>query len=426
MTHAPGDPSRQFVLTQSGAVRIVRDGVLEPEPFLDLTALTNSSSERGLLGLAFHPDYRQNGRLFVFHSKQSEMKDWLVEYTVAGDPATSSVVAPDSRRELLSFTVGSVHHGGWIGFGPDAYLYVSTGDVGSAASGQNRNLLNGKILRLDVNRRDPGLQYAVPLSNPLPAMGLTGRAEIWAYGLRNPWRCSFDRLTGAFWIGDVGEIASEEINRQDVASPGGENYGWACVEGLVLSPPTTFGCNPWPAPLTPPVHVIPRYGQSNSIIGGYVYRGSLVPRLAGMYVFADGHPGNIFALDAAADPPLGGSIPSELLIDHFGYITSFGEDAAGELYVATLTGVYRIVAEPCSSADLTCGSNPGAPGYGQPNGILDPDDFRYFILQFQAGNHVVADLTAGAIAGVTGFGVPDGRINNDDFFYYLLSYAKGC
>lgn len=432
MGFAPGDPSpRQFVIEKSGVIRIVLDGTVNPTPFLDVTAITTGgttiANEQGLLGLAFHPNYQSNGLLYIYHvTGASPGATTLAEYRVLGDPATSNVVDTTTRRVVLSIPQPFTNHnGGWIAFGPDGFLYIASGDGGSGndpqGNGQSLNTLLGKMLRIDVNGMDPGLQYAIPPSNPF--VGVAGRDEIWAYGLRNPWRCSFDRATGDLYIGDVGQNAREEINWQPASSPGGENYGWRCMEGNIST--GLSGCTPFSPLLTMPVHVYNTgSGGTCAVTGGYVYRGSLIPRLVGSYVFGDYCSGQIWAFDNDH-----GTISNfRLLFDMGSNLTSFGEDAMGELYYTAQSSsqLWRIVAVACSPADLTAGAVAGVPGYGEPNGVITNDDFFYYLTQFAAGNIAVADLTTTAIPGSPGYGVPNGIITNDDFFYYLTLFSAGC
>lgn len=338
VTAAPGDEARLFVVEKTGAVRIVRNGVLVGRPFLDLSDSVTTNGERGLLGFAFHPEYATNGRFFV-HYTDLAGDTRVVRYAVSTDP--DSAAAGSGVHLLFVDQPFDNHNGGWIGFGPDGYLYVALGDGGSAGdprrNGQSLGTLLGKILRLDV---DGGNPYAVPSDNPFVGVAGAG-GEIWAYGLRNPWRASFDRQTGDLYIGDVGQGAWEEVDVQPGASGGGENYGWSVMEGAHC-----FGlltCNT--AGKVLPVYEYPT-GDGCAITGGYVYRGSAVPALAGRYVFADFCRGFVrsFRLEGgqAAD-----------IVDHTTALSpptnlaSFGEDARGELYIASLNGtVHRFVAAP--------------------------------------------------------------------------------
>jgi glucose/arabinose dehydrogenase len=315
-----------FVVEQGGTVRIVRDGRLLRDPFLDLTdQLDSSAGERGLLGLAFAPDYPRSGVFYVAHTapgpavvvrrlRRSADPD-------RADPATAELV-------LSMEDPASNHNGGMIAFGPDGYLYVGTGDGGRGGdpwnNAQDLDSLLGKILRLDVSRSP----YAVPADNPF-ARSRRGRPEIWAYGLRNPWRFSFDRATGELWIGDVGQNAWEEINVEDPRRGGGLNYGWKRMEGRHCYSPRQ-GCDATGLHL--PIH---EYGHDRgcSVTGGYVYRGRAIPELVGRYLFADYCNGRIWALRRD-----GNAADVSVLLESRRRVSSFGEDAAGELYVCDHEG----------------------------------------------------------------------------------------
>ncbi len=432
VTFAPGDTTgRLFVIEKQGFIRIVLNNAVVATPFLDVDALTTggttTGSEQGLLGLAFHPNYQTNGLLYIYHvTGAGNGATTLAEYRVLGDPATSNSVDTATRRVVLSVTQPFANHnGGWIAFGPDGMLYISSGDGGDGFDpgnrAQNNTLLLGKILRINVNAMDPGRQYAIPAGNPYAALGNAGADEIWHTGLRNPWRNSFDRATGDMYIGDVGQGSWEEIDFAP-AGASGLNFGWRCMEGNHST--GLSGCTPFSPGLTIPIH---EYATSLgcAITGGYVYRGNLIPRLAGKYVFGDYCSGQIWTLPAG---PQAAPIPSTPLFDMGDNLTSFGEDAAGEMYYTDQNSgqLWKIIAVRCSVADLTSGAVPGVPGYGQPNGVLNNDDFFYYLSQFAAGNLAVADLTTGAVPGQPGYGVPNGIINNDDFFFYLSIFAQGC
>jgi glucose/arabinose dehydrogenase len=336
LTHAGDGSGRLFVVEKGGRIRVLRDGVALPTSFLDITPLVRSSgSEQGLLGLAFHPRYAENGRFFIAYTAGSG--DQVVEaYRVSGDP---NVADPGSGRTLLRMEDPAPNHnGGLVLFGPDGYLWIGTGDGGGAGdrygNGQNRGTLLGKMLRLDVDNGDP---YAIPPDNPFVNEPDT-RPEIWAIGLRNPWRYSFDRATGDLYIADVGQNAWEEVNLQRAGSRGGENYGWPRMEGRHCFP-ANASCDP-----TPFVLPVGEYGRDGgiSITGGHVYRGSESPRLVGLYLFGDFGSGRIWSLD---EPTPGGWRMVELLRSPL-RISSFGEDEAGELYAASFhdNRVYRITA----------------------------------------------------------------------------------
>lgn len=345
LTAPPGDADRLFVVEKTGTVRIFRADTLVTRPFLNLsdsvsTSAGDSFSEQGLLSIAFHPDYAQNG--FVYASFTDRRGDsQVVRYTVAPADPDSADPASASPVLFVDQPYGN-HNGGLVAFGPDGMLYVALGDGGLADDpldrAQNPDSLLGKILRLDV---DGGTPYAIPPDNPF-ADGSAGRPEIWALGLRNPWRMSFDRATGDLYIADVGQGAREEVNVQPAASPGGENYGWKIWEGSICRPPTS-GCSP--TGMTFPAIDYAHTAGRCSVTGGYVYRGTALPLLAGRYLYADYCTGEVWSFTWV------GGTATELL-DWTGTlgpgerVTSFGEDARGELYLTTGEGgLYRIVPE---------------------------------------------------------------------------------
>ncbi len=332
-THAGDDSGRLFVVEQTGRIWIVGpDGARLETPFLDLsTTVTPVSgySEQGLLGLAFHPDYAENGRFFVNYTDR-EGTSVVAEYAVANnDPDVANAV---SGRELLRVAQPYANHnGGMMAFGPDGYLYISLGDGGSAGdpqvNGQNPWTLLGSILRIDVDSEER--PYGIPEDNPFVAAG-NGAPEIWAWGLRNVWRFSFDRATGDFYLADVGQNLWEEVNFQAADSPGGENYGWNRYEGT-----HPYSGGDAPADMVLPVAEYAHNEGGCSISGGYVYRGAAVPELEGVYFFGDWCTGNVFALyrDSAEawQRVLFTQLPGKL-------ISSFGEDEAGELYIVDYGG----------------------------------------------------------------------------------------
>jgi glucose/arabinose dehydrogenase len=321
-----------FVLEQSGVIQIVQNGNLLPVPFLDIRDRVGSSgNEQGLLGLAFHPDYETNGYFFVNYTDQNG-DTVIARYQVSVDNPDRA--DRSSERHLLNIPQPFPNHnGGMVAFGTDGYLYLGLGDGGSGGdpldSGQSVNTLLGKILRIDVNGGDP---YLVPADNPFTG-GLA--PEIWAYGLRNPWRFSFDRLTGDLYIGDVGQGSWEEISYLPAGSPGGANFGWNVYEGWH---PYGGSASSAGGELTFPIF---EYGhdQGCSVTGGYVYRGTALPQWNGVYLFGDYCTGYIWGLL----PDGQGGWLSDLLFDGMGQITSFGEDEAGELYLTDRAGIiYRL------------------------------------------------------------------------------------
>jgi glucose/arabinose dehydrogenase len=339
VTHAGDGTGRLFVVEQGGRIRVVRDGRLLPEPFLDLTALTEAVGERGLLGLAFHPRYPANGRLFVNYTDNAG--DTVVaEYGV--DPNDPDRAQPVARVLLGIGQPYANHNGGNLVFGPDGYLYIGMGDGGSGGDplekAEDLSTLLGKMLRIDVDRTEGNRRYGIPPDNPFVDRE-GARPEIWAYGLRNPWRFSFDPAAGRLWIGDVGQGSVEEIDRTP-ADQGGLNYGWDVMEGDACYEPAS-GCDT--TGLVPPIAVY-SHELGCSITGGFVYRGSRFPVLRGGYLFADFCSGRVWALDAAGPSP---QEPVQLL-DTRHFISSFGEDEAGELYLTDLVSgeVFQVTAQP--------------------------------------------------------------------------------
>jgi glucose/arabinose dehydrogenase len=332
VTHADDGSGRLFVVEQTGAIRILDDGRVLDEPFLDVGESIVAGGEQGLLGLAFHPGFRRNGRFFINFTDVNG--DTVVaEVQTSNDP---DVADAGSVTPLLQIDQPFANHnGGQLAFGPDGYLYIATGDGGSAGdpqgNGQNTEALLGKLLRLDVDSGDP---YGIPGDNPFASGG--GAPEVWAYGLRNPWRFSFDSETNGLWIADVGQGDFEEINKSR-PDRGGLNYGWNVMEGT-----DCFGGGDCDRSDT----VLPISGYTHdagcSVTGGYVYRGSEFPVLSGGYVFGDYCSGTIWGIDARA-----GSFtePVELMQSGLS-ISSFGLDEGGELYLTDLDGgrVLQVVA----------------------------------------------------------------------------------
>ncbi len=341
VTHAGDGSGRLFVVEQGGRIRVVRAGKVLPEPFLDLSArLDESSGERGLLGLALAPDFATSRRLYVAHTARGAAGPVvrIARYLAGAKPAGAEPGGSADRADPASESVvlemadpAPNHNGGMLAFGPDGMLWAGTGDGGRGGdpwdNARNPASLLGKILRLDV-RREP---YAIPPGNqPVPGGVAGARGEVWARGLRNPWRFSFDRATGEIWIGDVGQDSWEEIDVTDSKRPGPLHFGWKTMEGLHCFEPRR-GCSA--AGLELPVH---EYGHDAgcSVTGGYVYRGRAIPALAGQYLFSDYCSGVVWALarDAAGKATVG-----KLLESGFA-VSSFGEDEAGELYLCDYSG----------------------------------------------------------------------------------------
>ncbi len=324
---------RLFIVEQSGTIDILNnDGTVNPQPFINIPTL--SGGEQGLLGLTFHPDYANNGFFYVHYTRNNGSSQ-ISRYTVTSDPDIADL---NSEFQILNIPqpFGN-HNAGGLAFGDDGFLYIALGDGGSGGDpgnrSQNPGILLGKMLRIDVDNQDTGLNYAIPTTNPF--VGNTAfRPEIWDLGLRNPFRFSFDPETGAMWIGDVGQNAVEEINR---GIGGGHNYGWRCYEGS--TPFNTSGC-PDQSELTFPVTEYQQTSSRRSIFGGHVYRGDDFPDMQGLYFFGDSVSGEIIYTDATN--------PGTNTFENFGannFFVSYGVDQSNELYIAAIgTGrIYRVV-----------------------------------------------------------------------------------
>ncbi len=413
ITHAGDGSGRLFIIEQEGAIRVVdaNDNLL-PTPFLDIDPLvvggTSGGDERGLLGLAFHPDYENNGLFYVNYTGGGGATR-IVEYEVSG---VADVANPASARVLMTISQPfSNHNGGWMDFGPDGYLYISTGDGGAGNDPGNRaarlNTLLGKILRIDVDNQDAGLEYAIPAGNPYADDGDAGTfPEIWHSGLRNAYRSSFDRENGDLWTADVGQNGWEEINHT-LAGVSGLDYGWRCREGF-QSTGLSCGTTGW----TDPVHDYALTGGNCAVIGGYVYRGcELGEDYQGQYFFGDYCGGDIWTLD-----PVTHVRTTEF---DFGFgLSSWGEDESGELYMSDLFDgtVYRLVNPNVLDANENgipdaCESSCPADLTGE--GDLNFLDVSAFLTAF--GNQdPVADFTG------------EGDFNFLDVSAFLAAFGKGC
>ena len=421
VTAPPGDTSRLFIVEQlgtgatstQGRIRILNlaTGTINTTPFLTTPPL-GTAGEQGLLGLAFDPNYAVNRRFFVFYVNPSSTTV-IARYTASvGNPDIADTTS--ATPILTQPHEGDGHNGGWLAFGPDGYLYAALGDGGPwydpNGYGQNLTVLFGKILRLDVS----GTTYSVPPTNPF-AGSPTSRQEIWSYGLRNPWRNSFDRLTGDLWIADVGQDFWEEINFQ--ARPANPpfvavNYGWRCYEGMVPHNSTVGpggGLCSAITNFTPPIHAYD-HNINCSITGGYVYRGRAMPYLRGTYFFADYCSGKIWSL-----LQVGGAVQgltdrtAELNRPGFTIfeIVSFGEDGNGELYLCDFDGgeIYRIIPR-CRP---NCDGSTSSP-------ILNANDFQCFLNSF-AADDPYANCDASTSPPV---------LTANDFQCFLDLFAAGC
>lgn len=409
LTAPPGDSTRLFVTElNTGQVRIIKNGVLLPAPFMTVLGLS-TGAERGLLGMAFHPDYANNGYFYLSYTR-NDGTSAVRRYDVSADP---DVADTTNGLDITSF-IGpqSIHISGWIGFGPDGNFYVAKGDAGSFLTAQNDSSRHGKILRLDLG---DGGQVLIPPDNPY-ANEWGPKNQQWAKGLRNPWRCSFDRLTGDFYLGDVGNNNFEEIDFEAASSAGGLNYGWPYFEGYTIwncaDPCDSSG-------VTRPVHVYEHGGFPFrcAVIGGYVYRGADIPGLDGHYFFADlcagqiwtmrnTGPGQYEVLDRTAELQPGGALDMDA-------IQSFGEDARGEIYIVNADGeIYRIVADPTAVP----GAGPGGVALHLGPATPNPSDGAFSVSAllpraghararvFDASGRLVRALDGGALpAGVAAF-----------------------
>ena len=336
LTAAPGEEDRLYVVERPGRIRIVDDGTLVETPFLDITSITSEGGERGLLGLAFHPDYPSTGTFFVNHTNLAG-DTRVVRYTVSpsGDAAD-----PSSATELILVEQPfSNHNGGQLAFGPDGMLYIGLGDGGSSGDpsghGQNPSTLLGSILRIDV---DGGAPYAIPPDNPF-ADGADGAPEVWMYGLRNPWRFSFDASTGDIYVADVGQNEIEEVSVLSAADAAGANLGWDVLEGTRCYDAET--CDR--TGLVLPAHEY-THDEGCSITGGYVYRGAALPQLDGRYFYGDYCGGWVRSFRLSSDGAATDVTDHTEAFGSVGDLASFGLDAAGELYLLDLDGaVYRMV-----------------------------------------------------------------------------------
>jgi glucose/arabinose dehydrogenase len=335
--HAGDGSGRIFIVEQPGTVRILKNGKVLKKPFLDIRDRVTSGGEKGLLGLAFHPNFLKNRRFFVnYTSPTGSLHTVISEFKSGDNPEEAD---PKSERILLTISQPYANHkGGNIVFGPDGYLYIGMGDGGSGndphGNGQNLSTLLGKMLRIDVNTQEKKKAYGVPRDNPFISQK-NAAWEIWAYGLRNPWRFSFDPVTGLLYAGDVGQNAREEI---DVIRRG-KNYGWNIMEGTICTPGVNPSCNK--SGLELPIYDYPRT-EGIAVIGGYVYRGRSIPDLCGAYVYGDYGNGRIWALRYNGESVTDHAV----LIESRRSISSFGEDEQHELYVVDHGGeVLKIIPE---------------------------------------------------------------------------------
>lgn len=345
MTSADDGSGRLFIVEQRGRIYIMENDIL-PDPFLNIEDRVQSpddggGNEEGLLGLAFPPGFSEKGYFYVHYTMLSG-DNVVARFSLADGNPNAADPTTEEQILVLPHPNYSNHNGGQLAFGPDGYLYISTGDGGGGGdpqdNAQDPMSLNGKILRIDVENEAnlplDGEKYIIPADNPFAGIA-DYRPEIWALGLRNPWRFSFDRQTGDLYIADVGQNSYEEVNFQQADSPGGENYGWNILEGKECYSSST--CDD--TGMTMPVHTYPTTSPECSVTGGYVYRGSEYPELQGLYIFGDFCSGKVWGLQQNVDV-----WERELLADTDLRISTFGEDEAGNLFVADMVSgiLYRI------------------------------------------------------------------------------------
>lgn len=395
----PADHSRVMVIEQlAQRIRLVKDGVLLATPFLTVPTASTAGNERGMLGLAFHPDYTLNGQFFVYYT-DTVGNIQIARYVRS---ATNPDVANPMGTTLFSVTQTLANHnGGCLAFGPDGFLWIGIGDGGPSSNGQNRTVQFGKLLRIDVNTPSGGLIWSNPASNPY--VGATaGHDSVMHYGLRNPWRFSFDRWSGDLWIGDVGNAAVEEIDFLAAGTPGGRNFGWSCWEGnTAYSPGGCAAQSTMDAPLHEYTHSI----NGTCVIGGHVYRGNAIEGLQGTYFFSDCTSAKIWSLRRSASGSVSQFTDRTTQLDPPGTlsiatVSSFGEDAAGELYICDLYGgeIFKLMPTAPSAAALLVRTTPPQLGTSinfTLNSTTDP--LKSWVFAFAGGS-------------LPGTPLPDGRI----------------
>lgn len=429
LTTPPGDSSRLYVLEQTtGRVQIVENGEVALLPFLDLSADLTVSGEEGLLSLAFHPDYDVNRRVFVYWNDATS-DAVLKEFEALPD---GTGVIPGSEVELLRIPKPfPQHNGSFLAFGPDRMLYLSIGDGGGASdpfqNSQDLSTLLGTVLRLDV---DGGVPYAIPPDNPF--VDVPGaRGEIWHYGLRNPWRGSFDSQAGTLWIGDVGQVTREEVNFVP-AGVGGVNFGWPCAEGVLV----TGQCSEPPPGLSMPFYDYD-HNDGCAVLGGYVYRGDAIPSLKGTYLFGDYCTSRVWSLKYDGQDITEFADRSTELLGGLGFdlLSSFGEDSDGELYILRyFTGeVLKIVGAP----ELADCDNNGIPDPDQVangtsfdingNGLLDSCELLLDVSEIQVGQTATFRFLGADPGGLlvylfTPRGIGEGPCLTDDLCLDLIPF----
>lgn len=407
--HAPGDMARIYITTDVGSVWIMKGSTRLTTPMLAIPNV-DSSGENGLLGMAFDPQFQTNRKFYVFVRSAlvagGTSLPRVLSYTMM--PGSWDQADPASRQVVIEMTASGIHVGGWIGFGTDGYLYISRGDNGPSGNAQSLDMLNGKILRIDPSGddfpADANKNYAIPASNPF-AGAIPGADEIFHLGLRNPFRCSFDRLTGDFYIADVGANTREEVNRIPLGHAGGKNFGWPCREGFLGTSNTTTGCSGPTANNVDPIVDLVR-SQSNCLIGGVVYRGCEIPELYGKYILGECGSSKYYTFDPTD--------PFETLVPQLGLasgVTSWGEDAWGELYYGTLSGgVYKVNRWERAPQLTDCNLN----------GTMDLCEIARGFTRDDNHNNI-PDTCEGACAGDLN---SDGSVTADDLFAFLDHWMR--
>lgn len=456
LTQAPGDPDRLFVVEKGGRIKILSGvsngaaGSILATPFLTV-ANTATGTESGLLGMAFAPDFKTSGVFYIFHTWGGDASlpsgSVIARYHVSADPN----IADAASREVVYHAPRSagIHNGGWIAFGRDGMLWATLGDNASSGNSQNLTSPHGKLIRIDPTRddypADDRRNFGVPANNPLvAALPPNALPEIFAYGLRNPWRCSFDRLTGDLYIGDVGGSTSGEIDVLPLGVAGGgvggaHNFGWPCFDSATTGS-NISNCGGDAAAITQGIWVYPR-SLGGATTGGYVYRGCAIPEVQGLYFFADYTSNRAWTLP----PRMSGLVDSATVVERTSEfalpgspgLAAMGEDSFGEVYLLALNNgaVFKIVPRVPSFRDLNANGIPddceppfcgpadiaGLGGGIGPDNQLTADDLIAMLDGFFAGNLAVADL-----ATLGGAGGPDGQLTPDDLVFFLDEFFGGC
>lgn len=432
VAYPPGERGRLFILDQSGVIRILEQGsVLRATPFLDASGAVGGT-QNGATGLAFAPDFATSGYFYLFHSIPNGNVT-LVRYEASQTDA--NLAKPESRTVILQRRGSAQHTGGWIAFGTDGYLYMSGGDAWYNDSGtgspQNINDWTGKFFRIDVRGDDfpaePLRNYSIPPTNPF-AGAIPGLDEVWAYGIRNAYRCSFDRQTGDLWIADVGGATREEVNFQPAGEPGGRNYGWPCWEGTRQASSCTAT-----NPVLPVFDIV--HGVNSCILGGYVYRGCANRDMQGRYTFsACWSSVSLWSFDPK-NPA--GTLVRSRPAGVSGSILGFGEDAEGELYMCSTSGLYKLLPPPDAYTDCN--------GNGRPDACEIADgsapDVNQDGLPDSCTRLCAADFDASGAVGVGDLffflhrwfgGAADADFNDDgtlgvqDLLEFVGAYLAGC